>query len=438
MSNATVVFSAAALAVAISVPAVAVARNNDTDASATRHGITVTRPAEPVGVSLGEMFVKTASTVPAGRIVFHAKNDGAAVHALAVEGTDAKTADLTAGADGTVDLGDVGAGTALTLYCPVPGHREAGMVTEVTVGEAGAHGGHGTPTGAIDFDAMDKAMKERTALFPAKTEGLGAQPLRPTVLADGTKRFDLTARIVKWEVEPGKTVDAWTYNGTVPGPTLKVAVGDKVQIVVHNELPESTAVHLHGVRIPNAMDGVPDVTQEPIKPGGTFTYSFTPDRIAVGMYHSHHNAVTQVPNGLAGTLLVGDVPLPKGVKVSQTLPMMLDDSGTIGFALNGKSFPATAPIVAKRDEWVQVHYLNEGATVHPMHLHGLDQLVIAKDGYPVKDPYLADTVLVAPGERYTVLVRAELKGTWAWHCHILSHAENEKGMFGMVTAMVVT
>jgi FtsP/CotA-like multicopper oxidase with cupredoxin domain len=147
--------------------------------------------------------------------------------------------------------------------------------------------------------------------------------------------------------------------------------------------------------------------------------------------------VTQVPNGLAGTFLVGDMPLPKGVRVSQSLPMMLDDSGTIGFALNGKSFPATAPIVARSGEWVQVHYLNEGAMAHPMHLHGLDQLVIAKDGYPVKDPYYADTVMVAPGERFTVLVKADVPGTWAWHCHILSHAENEKGMFGMVTAMIV-
>jgi FtsP/CotA-like multicopper oxidase with cupredoxin domain len=55
-----------------------------------------------------------------------------------------------------------------------------------------------------------------------------------------------------------------------------------------------------------------------------------------------------------------------------------------------------------RGAWVEVHYLNEGMTVHPMHLHGLDQLVIAKDGYPLPAPYRADTVLVAPGERYRV------------------------------------
>ena len=60
-----------------------------------------------------------------------------------------------------------------------------------------------------------------------------------------------------------------------------------------------------------------------------------------------------------------------------------------------------------------------------------------KDGFPVANPQLMDTVTVAPGERYTVLIHATEVGTWVWHCHILPHAENETGMFGMVTAMVV-
>jgi FtsP/CotA-like multicopper oxidase with cupredoxin domain len=315
--------------------------------------------------------------------------------------------------------------------------RHAATATPSAHDEHASHAAAAAPsaTAKIDFNAMDEHMAMRTTMFPAKTAGLGAQPLAPIVRSDGTKEFHLTTKVVTWEVEPGKLVDAWTYNGTVPGPTIKVAVGDKVRVVVKNELPESTAVHFHGIRLPNSQDGVPDITQAPIKPGTTFTYEFTADRIAVGMYHSHHNAVTQVPNGLAGTFLVGEMPLPAGVRVSQ---VVLDDSGVIGFALNGKSFPATAPIVAKEGEWAEVHYMNEGGMFHPMHLHGLDQLVIAKDGYPLAQPYLADTIAVGPGERYTVLVKADVKGTWAWHCHILSHAETADGMFGMVTAMIVS
>ena len=211
-----------------------------------------------------------------------------------------------------------------------------------------------------------------------------------------------------------------------------------MRVVLRNELPESTVIHFHGIDLPNAMDGVPDITQPPVRPGESFTYEFTAQATpAVAMYHSHHNAAKQVSNGLAGALLVGSVPVPAGTAVAQEHVMMLNDAGTIGFSLNGKSFPATEPIVAGRDEWVQVHYMNEGVMAHPMHLHGMAQTIIAKDGYPVPLPYKADTVMVGPGERYTVLVQATAPGTWAWHCHILTHAEREDGMFGMVTALIV-
>jgi manganese oxidase len=291
---------------------------------------------------------------------------------------------------------------------------------------------------SITPEQMDKAMKDSISAFPTATQGVGAQVLAPTVLPDGTKQFEITAAVTKWEVSPGKTVDAMTYNGTVPGPTLKVNPGDHVRILLHNKLPESTSIHFHGLITPNSMDGTTDVTQDPVKPGTDFTYEWTVQSTpAVGMYHSHHDAVKQVPDGLAGAFLVGDEPVPAGVTVNQEQVMVLDDSGAIGYALNGKSFPATAPIVAKQGDWVEVHYLNEGTQIHPMHLHGMAQMVIAKDGYPVATPQEEDTVTVAPGERYTVLIHATEPGTWVWHCHILPHAENDQGMYGMVTALIV-
>jgi FtsP/CotA-like multicopper oxidase with cupredoxin domain len=293
--------------------------------------------------------------------------------------------------------------------------------------------------------ARNKEMKQQIADYVAQledgpnTKGAGNQLLTPTVLPDGTKQFELTAKIVDWEIEPGKTVRAWTYNGQVPGPMIKVGIGDRVRIVLENELPQSTALHFHGLETPNAMDGVPFITQDPITPGSSFTYEFVARGPAVGMYHSHDYAVGQVSDGMAGAFIVGDIPSPAG-PVTQEIPMMLNDAGVIGFSLNGKSFPATAPIVARAGETVEIHYLNEGQQIHPMHLHGVPQLVVAKDGFPLPEPYLADTVSVAPGERYTVLVRptAEHVGVWAYHCHILSHAEHDDGMmFGMVTALIV-
>ena len=396
-------------------------------------------------VHLSEFKLEPATVTVATGGTLQLMNMGSTAHNVAIKDTDRASAMIEGGGVGTLELAGLAAGT-YTMYCQVAGHEQAGMRATLKIVNVGAGDGTvasapraGAPTAtAMTPDEMDAAMAKSITAFPAKTAGVGAQILAPTVLADGTKQFELTSSIVKWEVEPGKFVDAWTYNGTVPGPTIRVNPGDKVSVVLHNQLPESTAIHFHGLVTPNSMDGVPGITQDPIKPGQTFTYSFTAQATpAVGMYHSHQDAVKQVPNGLAGAFLVGDEPVPAGITVAQQQIMMVNDAGTLGLTINGKSFPATAPVVANLGDWVEVQYMNEGMMVHPMHLHGMGQLVIAKDGYPVPAPYQEDTVLVGPGERYTVLIHADNPGIWAWHCHILSHAENETGMFGMVTAMVV-
>jgi len=391
-------------------------------------------PATATAVTLKEFSFDPKMVMVNTGGVLKVTNKGAAPHTLAVDDTALVTPELQPNETAGLKIDSLQPGN-YTLSCTIAGHKAAGMTGDLHVMAGGTAAQAGSS--AMSADEMDATMAARTKAFPAKTEGLGGQLLAPKVLADGTKQFDLTAKVVDWELEPGKIVKAWTYNGAVPGPTLKAEAGDNVKIVIKNELPESTSIHFHGLTTPNSMDGVPDITQEPIKPGATFTYEFTAKGPAVGMYHSHQNAVVQVPNGLAGAFLVGRVPAPQGVNISQEIPMMLNDAGTIGLSLNGKSFPATAPIVAKNGDYLLVHYMNEGVMAHPMHLHGLIQRVIAKDGIPLEFPYDADTINVAPGERYTVLVQASEPGVWAWHCHILPHAEREDGMFGMVTAMIV-
>jgi len=218
--------------------------------------------------------------------------------------------------------------------------------------------------------------------------------------------------------------------------------------VLHNELPMPTDLHLHGINVDNEMDGVAPYTQDLIEPGDSFTYRFVADEVAVAMYHPHHHAQMKMPNGMMGTIYVGRVPIPAGqtigeevipedIEISQEIPMVLNDSGTIGYSLNGKSFPATEPITARQGEWVLLHYFNQGSQIHPMHLHQFDQIVLAKDGFPLDHPYVADTLNIAPGERYSVLVQFDKPGTWVWHCHILNHVESEEGMFGMVTGVIV-
>ena len=90
----------------------------------------------------------------------------------------------------------------------------------------------------------------------------------------------------------------------VPGPLLRVTEGDKIRIVLKNELPEPTVIHFHGPMLPNAMDGVPDVTQPVVKPGETFTYEFEAKPAGTFLYHTHHNSVVQKPKGLYGILQI--------------------------------------------------------------------------------------------------------------------------------------
>jgi uncharacterized cupredoxin-like copper-binding protein len=395
--------------------------------------------ATTVEVTLSEFAIEPeAITLPAGAALV-VNNGGSVAHDLTVKDTELTTSAIEPGDGSSLDVSSLQAGT-YAVYCSIPGHEAAGMSGTLTIGGAGAEVAAGTNSShaAMSAEEMDATMRARTLEFPQKTEGVGATELAPRVLADGTKEFRLTASEIDWEVEQGKVVKAMAYNGQVPGPTIRVGVGDRVRIVLRNEMTQSTVLHPHGLILPNSMDGVPDITQDPIKPGETFTYEFVTREAMVAMYHSHHNAQVQVPNGLLGAFYVGEMPLPAGTPEPViSAPMVLNDGGTIGYSLNGKSFPATAPYAVKQGDWIRVDYMNEGLQIHPMHLHGIKQLVIAKDGFPLATPRYEDTVSVAPGERLSVLIQATEKGVWAWHCHILNHAERSDGMFGMVTALVV-
>jgi len=385
-------------------------------------------------------------------------NDGTVEHDLVLKNTDKKTKALQPGESDAIDLGGLKAGH-YTIFCSIPGHEAAGMSGHLYAGEAvpateesgssGASAQQLLRSNKTDDETMKKPVLDYVAQLQdgPNTKGIGNQPLPPTVLPDGTKEFRITGKVVDWEVSPGQTVKAWAYGPTggkdeeftVPGPLLKVDVGDKVRFVFTNKLPQSTGVHFHGMELPNSMDGVPFVTQDPILPGKTFVYEFTAVRSQVSMYHSHHHAEHQVPDGQLGVFLVGDIPIPDGLPTpARVEPMVLNDAGVIGLTLNGKSFPATLPIMAKPGETIRIDYYNEGLQIHPMHLHGITQTVVAKDGYPVA-PYELDTLNVAPGERWSVLVtpRADQAGVWASHCHILTHAERADGMFGMVTTVIV-
>ena len=276
-------------------------------------------------------------------------------------------------------------------------------------------------------------------VLPA-TETSGGQPLAFRV-EDGVKVFQLTTRMVKWPILEDVSVTAMTYNGTLPGPLIRVTEGDQMRIIVKNELEEPTTIHWHGVEVPNAMDGVPDITQDPIQPGETFTYEFSAKPAGTFMYHSHYEGDRQVSAGLYGPFII-DPKEPEASPPDVDLTLMLSEWLVRGgityaampmagmepnyFTINGKAFPSTETINVKVGQRVRLRLIGIGQFIHPMHLHGLPFKIVATDGHPVPEgaQLTKDTLSVAPGERYDVEFLASEEGKWMFHCHILHHTTN--------------
>lgn len=442
----------------------------------------------PIPVSLTEFAITPAAlTASPGEVTFEVTNDGTMAHDFQIKELGEQTAMLNPGQNESLTV-ELEAGT-YTVICTVPGHEASGMVATLVVGEAenpiapGGEAMEGDAHYAVAEARHNKNMADYLQAFSdtvdvenrtasgIATEGRGNQPLEFTTEVDGDKTykvFELTADITEWEVEPGKIVEAWTYNGQVPGPWIRVEPNDLVRVKVTNEMEGiGTDVHFHGISTIFGSDGVSPLTQPRLitsEDEQAWVYEFrAPDHHEMGMFHAHMHGQEALPNGMYGVFQVGDtpldnvrgrtisgVPIPEDLTITDEQPMVLNDAGTIGMSLNGKSYPATDPIVTLPGDAVLIHYHNEGLQIHPMHLHHIYQLVVAKDGRPLDQPYWVDTLNVAPGERYSVLVmpsREDLAldvdgnivgpGIWAFHCHILNHAEGPNGLFGMVTAWVV-
>ena len=153
--------------------------------------------------------------------------------------------------------------------------------------------------------------------------------------------IELDARLADVEILPGQTTPAWTYGGSIPGPLIRAKVGDRVIVHFRNDLPEATSIHWHGLRVPNEMDGVPGVTQDPVEAGGTFRYEFTVRDAGTYWYHPHINSAAQVGWGMYGPIVVDDPADPEAFGDDLVLvlsDMSLYEDGAFHPADTGGSF----------------------------------------------------------------------------------------------------
>ncbi|HEV8439526.1 MAG TPA: multicopper oxidase family protein [Methylomirabilota bacterium] len=295
------------------------------------------------------------------------------------------------------------------------------------------------------------------------------------------REIALEARKVRWELAPGKLIDAMAYNGRVPGPEIRVKEGERVHVVLKNALDEPTTIHWHGVDVPNAMDGVPLITQKAVQPGETFAYEFEARPAGTRWYHTHFNEHHQMDLGLVAPLIV-EPAAPEPFPADRDYTLVLDDwatgsapavpttdAGTAGargsmggmmggmrgmggrgmmggmmgrggmgsmmgrgahapvydtMTINGKAYPATERIVLERGERVRLRLINASAEhTHAIRLAGHPLHVTHTDGNTLQNPVEVDVLPIAPAERYDVLVHATRPGAWLLYCTAPGHAE---------------
>jgi manganese oxidase len=260
----------------------------------------------------------------------------------------------------------------------------------------------------------------------------------PFTLDNGVKVFHLIAEPVRRQIAPDKTIDVWGFNGSAPGPTIQVTEGDRVRIIVDNHLPEPTSMHWHGFEIPHNMDGGPGISQDPIPPGGRFVYEFTLNQTGTYFYHSH--MAMQEMMGMLGAFIMH----PKSAwnpRVDKDFVILMQEYAVLPnntvpntmnmefnwLTFNGKSGPATTPLIVRLGDRVRIRMINLGMDHHPIHLHGHTFYVTGTEGGRIPEAAWlpGNTVLVGVAQSRDVEFVAKNPGDWMLHCHLPHHMMNQ-------------
>ena len=246
-----------------------------------------------------------------------------------------------------------------------------GGAVSATLRQASAAEQHAADNSARQFPRRrDKAIRRSSQLNGGSL---------PWKMDNGVKVFHLIAEPIKREFAPGMVVNCWGYNGSTPGPTIEAVEGDRVRILVTNNLPEHTTIHWHGIFLPNGMDGVGGLTQPHIKPGETYVYEFTLRQNGSFMYHPHADEMVQAAMGMMGMFIIHPK-APREPRVDRDFCFMLHawdiEPGTYiakpttmtefnMWTFNSRVFPGVDPLVVRQGDRVRIRIANMSMHDHP-------------------------------------------------------------------------
>ena len=264
-------------------------------------------------------------------------------------------------------------------------------------------------------DAYNTPLKQKLV-----DEFADAYPKEEITPSGKVVQLDMVASEGEVQIMPGVQTRVWNYNGSVPGPVIRIRLGDTLQVNFKNNLPDETTIHWHGVRVPNAMDGVPGVTQPPIQPGESFVYKFTPKDAGTYWFHPHVRGSEQVERGLYGVLIVED---EYTEKYNQDIVWVVDDWRMLNnwqidprFVTPmdlmhdgrwGNIITVNAQLDLKQEvrpgERIRLRFVNaSNARVYKLDFGKLKATAIAVDGLYVREPFNANGFELAPGNRLDV------------------------------------
>lgn len=261
------------------------------------------------------------------------------------------------------------------------------------------------------------------AAIAATTAASGLWPA--SARASAAREFTLRAAPSKSQLLPAQypATPVWSYNGSIPGQEIRVRQGERLRVTFENALAEDTTVHWHGIRLPHAMDGVPYLTQPPVRPGGKFVYEFDAVDAGTFWYHPHQKSYEQVDSGLAGALIIEEKKPPRA---DRDITWVMDDwrlqrdgtmradfghmgdvshGGRIGnfITVNGADM---ARLKARSNERIRLRLVNAAnARIFALEFAGLEPMVIAIDGQPVT-PHRPDDgrIVIAPSMRVDLML----------------------------------
>ncbi|WMX44544.1 multicopper oxidase family protein [Streptomyces roseicoloratus] len=278
-----------------------------------------------------------------------------------------------------------------------------------TVFAAEGHDGHGAHAGhqgsATGTNANTHALGVHGSGHPAGHSA--GTPAAAPVSVDALKgpktgtpdrRFTLTAQEAKVRLSSGRTVDAWTFNGQIPGPELRMKQGELVEITLVNKLKDTpVSTHWHGLDVPNGEDGVAGVTQDAVQPGGTYTYRFRVKERGTFWYHSHQSSSEQVHRGLFGPMVIDPVEQPRPVDQDVTVQAHTWDTSQGSATALGTS-DTLEHRTARPGQKLRLRLINSDVLTRTFTLTGVPYTVTSIDGMDINQPgELTDRRLVVAG-----------------------------------------